>query len=455
MRVAGGATSDAIVVGAGIVGAACAEALARDGWRVTILEETFAASGTTAAGMGHIVVMDDSPEQLALTAYSDRLWRELGLDSDRRSEVERCGTLWIAEDATQLAALEAKREAYAGAGVATRGPRRARPRGRRANAAARARGSASRSGGFRRLSARRNARVASSRAIAAEPILREGVRVDELDSGFVRTQAGETMRADVVVNAAGARAAQLTPELPIVPRKGHLAITDRTSHVCRHQLVELGYLTSAHSMTTESVAFNLQPRRTGQMLIGSSRELVGWDASINRAVLRRMLASRRGVRPEPREPVGDPLLDGISSGDSRQASADRRVGSDSRAVDRRGARRTRDHDVARHRRHPRRPRRRPSAGDRRGAVRTDARDRAARTTKPRSPRERHGRDQRQRSRGPGRQGIDRRGGAPVAGRVGVSHFGERRASRASLRNGDVLRVPGHDRRRRTPARVSW
>jgi D-hydroxyproline dehydrogenase subunit beta len=102
------ATSDAIVVGAGIVGAACAEALARDGWRVTILEESFAASGTTAAGMGHIVVMDDSPAQLALTAYSDRLWRALGLDHDPRSEVDRCGTLWIAEDGSQLAALDEK-----------------------------------------------------------------------------------------------------------------------------------------------------------------------------------------------------------------------------------------------------------------------------------------------------------------------------------------------------------
>jgi D-hydroxyproline dehydrogenase subunit beta len=48
-------------------------------------------------------------------------------------------------------------------------------------------------------------------------------------------------------------------------------------------------LTSAHVMTTESVAFNLQPRPTGQLLIGSSRELVGWDPSINRAVFQRML----------------------------------------------------------------------------------------------------------------------------------------------------------------------
>ena len=73
--------------------------------------------------MGHVVVMDDSPEQLALTAYSDRLWRELGLDSDRAIGGRACGTLWIAEDATQLAALEAKREAYAASRRCGRGPR--------------------------------------------------------------------------------------------------------------------------------------------------------------------------------------------------------------------------------------------------------------------------------------------------------------------------------------------
>ncbi len=42
-------------------------------------------------------------------------------------------------------------------------------------------------------------------------------------------------------------------------------------------------------MNAASVAFNVQPRATGQLLIGSSRELVGWDASINRDVLARML----------------------------------------------------------------------------------------------------------------------------------------------------------------------
>jgi glycine/D-amino acid oxidase-like deaminating enzyme len=95
--------------------------------------------------------------------------------------------------------------------------------------------------------------------------------------------------ADLVVNAAEPNAPRLTPDLPIVPRKGHLVITDRYPDFLRHQVVELGYLKSAHTLTRESVAMNVQPRRTGQLLVGSSRELVGWDASLNRALLARML----------------------------------------------------------------------------------------------------------------------------------------------------------------------
>lgn len=105
------------------------------------------------------------------------------------------------------------------------------------------------------------------------------------------------LRADVIVNAAGAAAPSLTPGLPIIPRKGHLVVTDRVPGFCRHQVVELGYVQSAHALGDASVAFNVQPRSTGQILIGSSRELVGWDASINRDLLGRML--RRAVEFMP------------------------------------------------------------------------------------------------------------------------------------------------------------
>ena len=74
-----------------------------------------------------------------------------------------------------------------------------------------------------------------------------------------------------------------------MPRRGHLAITDRYPGFCRHQVLELGYLQSAHTFSGESVAFNVQPRVTGQVLIGSSRELIGWERATNRPLLTRML----------------------------------------------------------------------------------------------------------------------------------------------------------------------
>jgi glycine/D-amino acid oxidase-like deaminating enzyme len=50
-------------------------------------------------------------------------------------------------------------------------------------------------------------------------------------------------------------------------------------------------------MGGESVAFNIQPRTTGQMLLGSSREFCGWDGSINRSIVTRMIA--RGIEYMP------------------------------------------------------------------------------------------------------------------------------------------------------------
>lgn len=295
---------DVIVVGAGIVGAACAWELARAGVRVRVVEAGFVGGGATAAGMGHIVVMDDSEAQFALGAYSARLWAELVPELPAMAEVDRCGTLWLAEDDAQMAVVEAKRAFYAARGVGAEVLDGAELAGLEPEL---------RPGlvGALRVPddlvvyppAVARWLVERARELGAE--VWEGCTVERVEERAVWVRAGqgdgsaggesavggglERIEADAVIVAAGAAAADLVPGLPVVPRKGHLAITDRYPGFCRHQLVELGYLDSAHSPTGESVAFNLQPRRTGQLLIGSSRELVGWDESTNRDVLGRML----------------------------------------------------------------------------------------------------------------------------------------------------------------------
>ncbi|MCM2258442.1 MAG: FAD-binding oxidoreductase, partial [Vicinamibacteria bacterium] len=288
-------TPDAVVVGAGIVGAACAEALAAAGLRVHVIEAAIPGGGTTAAAMGHLVAMDDSPAQLALTRASLRLWRERWDALPADVERDACGTLWVAADEDEQAHVRTKAAAYAAAGLDAEvldaaALREAEPALRPGLAGA------LRVPGDAVLYPPNAARALLDSARRHGATVATGVEATALKPGVVETSRGP-IACDFAVNAAGATAPALSPGLPVVPRKGHLAITDRAPGLVRHQLVELGYLKSAHTMSAESVAMNVQPRATGQLLIGSSRELVGFAPEVDRGLLGRMLARATDYLP--------------------------------------------------------------------------------------------------------------------------------------------------------------
>jgi len=282
---------DAVIVGAGIVGAACAYELARAGLRVLVCDAAFPGGGATAAGMGHIVVMDDSPPQLALTVLSRRLWADLAPSLSPACEDQPTGTLWIAANAEEMDAVRAKQALCASVNV------RADVLDAQALAAAEPHLRPGLAGALfvpddRVLYPPNAARWFLDAAKARGATVRAGTTVSAVAAGSVTLHVGgaaEKVEAGAVVVAAGVDTGALIPGLAIVPRKGHLVITDRYPGLIRHQLVELGYLHSAHTMTGASTAFNLQPRATGQVLIGSSRELVGRDAGINRAIVGQMV----------------------------------------------------------------------------------------------------------------------------------------------------------------------
>lgn len=286
----------AIVVGAGIVGAACAEELAREGFDVFVVEARHVGGGATAAGMGHIVVMDDSEPQFALTRYSQQLWNELLKQLPSECESLRCGTLWVAADGEEMTEVRRKHDFARQRDVpaeildehslyeAEPGLRKGLAGGLLAP-------------GDSVVFPPTVAALLIRRAQQKGATLRCGVPARRLTARSVELADGTTVEGDLVINATGCQAAELTPGLQIAPRKGHLVITERYPSAVRHQMIELGYLKSAAGSSNESVAFNVQPRPTGQLLIGSSRQFGDPSPDIRFELLARML--RRAMEYVP------------------------------------------------------------------------------------------------------------------------------------------------------------
>jgi len=287
---------DIVIVGAGIIGAACALECAQAGLSVAIVEAGIVGGGATAAGMGHIVTMDDSDAQFALTRYSQELWLKIKDDLPEHVEFETTGTIWVAADEEEMKEVRRKHSYYSSRRVPceildTPALEEAEPNLRKGLA-----------GGL----------LVSEDAVLYPPTAASWLwsraqnhgahaiqhRVAGVSTSGVAISDGTSVSAGATIVATGAWATELDSNLEIKKRKGHLAITDRHPGFVRHQLVELGYLKSAHSLTSDSVAFNVQPRATGQILIGSSRQYGSEDSAIDRHMIRSMLARACEYMPD-------------------------------------------------------------------------------------------------------------------------------------------------------------
>lgn len=291
---------EVIIIGAGIVGSACAQALARRGVQVLLIDAASHAGtcGATVAGMGHLVVMDDNPAELALTKWSCQLWRELVQGVQLDHEYNQCGTLWVAQDEEEMQAARSKQTLLASNGIASE---LLDPQALYEHEAELVPGLA---GGLlvgadAILYAPKSALILAEKAKATGCVKWRSAEVQQLTpDGGVQLRDGSILRAPTVLVANGMGAASLLPELPLRAKKGHIAITDRYPGFVRHQLVELGYIKSAHASDGDSVAFNIQPRLSGQVMIGSSRQYDRNDSQLDQDILRKMLARSAQFLPK-------------------------------------------------------------------------------------------------------------------------------------------------------------
>jgi glycine/D-amino acid oxidase-like deaminating enzyme len=224
-----------------------------------------------------------------LTRYSQLLWEQMRDELPREVEYDACGTIWVAADDEEMREVTRKQKFYSERGVAVE------VLDAQSLAAAEPNLRPGLAGGLRVAADSViyppcAAKFFIDRATERGAQVFVGKAVQEITVDGVRLRDGSVLSAGVTVNAAGSWSPALTPGIDVKKRKGHLVITDRYPQFLRHQLVELGYLKSAHSLTADSVAFNIQPRRTGQLLIGSSRQYDIEDAAVDAGILTRMLS---------------------------------------------------------------------------------------------------------------------------------------------------------------------
>ncbi|QIP73823.1 FAD-binding oxidoreductase [Streptomyces sp. VN1] len=297
-------TCDVVVVGVGMVGAACALYAAREGLDVIVVDRGQVAGGTTGAGEGNLLVSDKEPgPELELALLSAGLWTGLAEGLGRETEYEPKGGVVVAETPEALAGLETFAAGQRAAGVSALGVTADRLHDLEPRLAPGLAGA---------VHYPQDAQVMP--ALAAAHLLRASgarLRTGRTVTGVLRGPGGavrgvRTDRGDVhapaVVNAAGPWGGEVAAlagvHLPVLPRRGYVLVTEPLPPRIRHKVYAADYVADVAS---DSAALQTSPvvegTAAGPVLIGASRERVGFDRSVSLPALRALAAGATRLFP--------------------------------------------------------------------------------------------------------------------------------------------------------------
>lgn len=292
-----------------MVGAACALYAARAGLSVVLVDRGPVAGGTTGSGEGNLLVSDKEPgPELELALLSGRLWTELAAEPGVGAsiEFEAKGGVVVASSGEGLAALGKFAAGQREAGVDARTVTSLELRELEPHLAPGAAGGVHYPQDCQVMPTLAAAQlVRRARDMGAE--LRTGwtvtavLRAEGGDVRGVRTDRGE-IHAPYVVNAAGTWGGEVAAlagaDLPVLPRRGFVLVTEPLPRMVRHKVYAADYVADVAS---GSAALQTSPvvegTAAGPILIGASRERVGFDRSISLPVLRALAAGATRLFP--------------------------------------------------------------------------------------------------------------------------------------------------------------
>lgn len=299
---------DVLVIGAGVIGASCAYHATRAGLDVTVLDSRTVAGGTSSSGEGNLLVSDKLPgPELGLMLHSLGCWQEIGDELGHDTiELERKGGLVVAETAEELSALHALAADQRPHGVESEPVPAGALRDREPHLAPDLAGGVAyhqdcqlqpmlAAAGLLRHARARGATVRTGVEVVGAVRGRDG-RVTEVLTSDGRIPMG------AVVNATGPWSGELSRRLgaplPVEPRRGFVLVTEPLPPVIRHKVYAADYVASVESdAATLQTSPVIEGTRAGTVLIGSSRERVGFDRTFSVPVLRRLAAAATRLFP--------------------------------------------------------------------------------------------------------------------------------------------------------------
>lgn len=294
-----------------MIGAACAYYCTAVGLSVTVIERSFVGSGTTAACEGNILLSDKQPgAELNLAIQSSRLWSTLADDLGAESlEYQAKGGIVVATTEAVGSALVDFTEAQRQSGIAAVdvSPDELLDLEPNLNPAVVA-------GAYYHEDRQVQPTLAAARLLQHVRSVGGTVLTGTSVVGFVRDSTGRltgvhtdssqtpTLTSDWVVNAAGTWAGQIADlagvKVPILPRRGFILVTEVLPRVIRHKVYTAEYIANVASsgagLETSTV---VEGTAGGTVLIGASRERVGFDRTFSLPVVSKLAAQAIEVFP--------------------------------------------------------------------------------------------------------------------------------------------------------------
>lgn len=288
---------DAIVIGAGVVGACCALALTNAGLKVLIIDRGPVASGTTGAGEGNILVSDKEPSaELTLAIRSRDLWFEIDTDIGGGFELEAKGGVVVSRSAKGISDLKRLSALQKVNGVEVieldgAGLRKIEPH-------------LSESVDYGVLypgDAQCQPMLAAAQIIRAVKkrggsfIQGENVVKINANAGSITgvTTDKNQYASPIIINATGTWAGEIAKlagsYLPIMPRRGFILVTSPAPKIVHHKVYDADYVANVASSDADlQSAAVVEGTASGTILIGASRERVGFKGDMDISILRQL-----------------------------------------------------------------------------------------------------------------------------------------------------------------------